>query len=141
MDAVLHKFRRSFGSSTPFFHSLSLDPPTTVEELYRQADIYSTMENNIQATTQTVMFKNQQAEKSSSSRQERSRPRLRKVKAKIKSDPETSLIKERAPTIHPPEYLVQKVVAPHSRPTRFQMACTYPDESCLEKQILVVRLS
>ena len=29
MDAVLQNFRRSFAPSTPFFHSLSLDPSTT----------------------------------------------------------------------------------------------------------------
>ena len=43
-------------SSTHFFHSLSLDPPTTIEELYRRADRYSTLEDNIRATTQTVMI-------------------------------------------------------------------------------------
>ena len=56
MDAVLHNFRRSFGSTTPFFHSLSLDPPTTMEELYRWADKYSTLEDNIRAASQTVMI-------------------------------------------------------------------------------------
>ena len=30
MDAVLQNFRRNFGLSTPFFQSLSLDPPTTM---------------------------------------------------------------------------------------------------------------
>ena len=35
MDVVLQNFRRSFGSLTPFFHSLSLDLPVTMEELYR----------------------------------------------------------------------------------------------------------
>ena len=34
MDAVLQNFRRSFGPTTPFFQSLSLDPPATIEELY-----------------------------------------------------------------------------------------------------------
>ena len=38
MDAVLKNFRRSFGPTTPFFQSLSLYPPITMEELYRQAD-------------------------------------------------------------------------------------------------------
>ena len=56
MDAVLHNFRRSFGPSTPFFHSLSLDSPTTMEELYRRADRYSMLEDNISVTTQTVMI-------------------------------------------------------------------------------------
>ena len=31
MDAVLQNFRRSFGPTTPFFQSLSLDPPITME--------------------------------------------------------------------------------------------------------------
>ena len=47
MDVVLQNFRRSFGSSTPFFHSLSLNLPATMEELYRRADKYSTLEDNI----------------------------------------------------------------------------------------------
>ena len=40
MDAVLHNFRRSFGPTTPFFHSLSLDPPPTMEESYKRANKY-----------------------------------------------------------------------------------------------------
>ena len=62
MDTVLQNFRRSFGPSTPFFHSLSLDPPATMEELYRWANRYSTLEDNIHATTQTVMITNKPAE-------------------------------------------------------------------------------
>ena len=46
IDAVLQSFRRSFGPPTPFFQSLSLDPPATMEELFRQADRYSMLENN-----------------------------------------------------------------------------------------------
>ena len=56
MDAVLQNFRRSFGPTTSFFHSLSLDPPATMEELYRRADKYSTLEDNIRAASQTVMI-------------------------------------------------------------------------------------
>ena len=56
MDAVLQNFRRSFGPTTPFFHSLSLDPPTTMEELYKRVDKYSTLEDNIRVTSQTVMI-------------------------------------------------------------------------------------
>ena len=51
MDTFFQNFRRSFRSSTPFFHSLSLDPPLTMEELYRRADRYSTLEDNIRAVT------------------------------------------------------------------------------------------
>ena len=56
MDVVLQNFRRSFGPTTPFFQSLSLDPPATMEELYRWADKYSTLEDNIRAASQTVMI-------------------------------------------------------------------------------------
>ena len=56
MDAVLQNFRRSFGPTTLFFNSLSLNPPTTMEELYRRADRYSTLEDNIWAASQTVMI-------------------------------------------------------------------------------------
>ena len=55
MDVALQNFKKSFMPSTPFFHSLSLDPPTTMEELYRWVDRYSTLEDNIRAMTQTVM--------------------------------------------------------------------------------------
>ena len=56
MDAVLQNFRRSFGPTTPFFYSLSLNPPATMEELYRWAYKYSTLEDNIRAASQTVMI-------------------------------------------------------------------------------------
>ena len=62
MNEVLHNFRRSFGPSTPFFHSLSLDPLTKMEELYRRADKYSKLEDNIRAATQTVMITSKPAE-------------------------------------------------------------------------------
>ena len=42
--------------SPPFFHSLSLDPSATMEELYNWADRYSTLKDNICAATQTVMI-------------------------------------------------------------------------------------
>ena len=56
MDAVLQNFRRSFGPSTPFFHSLSLDPSATMEELYRRANRNATLEDNIRVATQTFMI-------------------------------------------------------------------------------------
>ena len=62
MDAFLQNFRRSFGPSTPFFHSLSLDPPVTMEELYRRADRYSRLEDNIHAATQSVTITSKPAE-------------------------------------------------------------------------------
>ena len=59
IDVVLQNFRRSFGPSTPLFHSLSLDPPTTMEKLYKRADKYSMLEDNICVATQSVMITNQ----------------------------------------------------------------------------------
>ena len=59
MDAVLQNFRRSFGPTTPYFQSLSLDPPVTMEELYRWADKFSTLEDNVLAASQTVMITTQ----------------------------------------------------------------------------------
>ena len=59
MDAVLQNFRRSFGPTTPFFQSLSLDPPATKEELYQRANKFSTLEDNIRAASQTVMITTQ----------------------------------------------------------------------------------
>ena len=68
MDAIIQNIRRSFGQSTPLFHSLSLDPPTTMEELCRQVDKYLMLEHNIRAATQTVMITNQLTKGNKSSR-------------------------------------------------------------------------
>ena len=62
MDAVLKNFRRSFRLSTSLFQSLSLDPPMTMEELYKWVNRYSMMEDNIHAATQIVMIINQPTE-------------------------------------------------------------------------------
>ena len=59
MDVVLQNFRRSFGSSMPFFQSLSLDPLETMEELYMWVDKYTMLEDNILVETQTVMITSQ----------------------------------------------------------------------------------
>ena len=56
MDVVLQNFRRSFGSTILFFQSLSLDPPATIEELYRRADKFSTLEDNIRDASKTIMI-------------------------------------------------------------------------------------
>ena len=56
MDAVLQNFRRSFGPATSFFQSLSLDLLANMKELYRRADKFSTLEDNIWAASQTVMI-------------------------------------------------------------------------------------
>ena len=53
------KTSRSFGPTSPFFQSLSLDPPATMEELYQWADKFSTLEDNIRAASQTIMITTQ----------------------------------------------------------------------------------
>ena len=68
MDVVLQNIRRNFGPSTIFFQSLSLDPPVIMEELYRRADKYSMLEDNIHVATQTVMITNQSIEEYKPSR-------------------------------------------------------------------------
>ena len=62
MDVVVQNFRRSFEPFTPFFQSLSLDLVTTMEELYRQADRYLMLEDNIHVVTQIVMITNKPTE-------------------------------------------------------------------------------
>ena len=101
MDAVLQNFWRSFGPSTSFFQSLSLDPPATMEELYRWANRYSMLEDNIRAATQSIMITNQSAEgnkplgkKPFKSKEGHSRDRKRSR--------DQSQKKKRAPVVHPP---------------------------------------
>ena len=45
-----------------YFHSLSLDPIETMEELYKWVDKYSMLEDNIRATVPTVMITSQPIE-------------------------------------------------------------------------------
>ena len=56
MDTILQNFRRSFAPSTPFFQALSLKPPPTMEDLYKKADRYATLEDNTRAATQAVVI-------------------------------------------------------------------------------------
>ena len=92
MDAVLQNFRRSFGPTTPFFQSISLDPPATMEELYRWADKYSTLEDNIQATSQTVMITAQSGKAAT-----KSQPEQKGIKSKGQKHPQEQLEKKRDP--------------------------------------------
>ena len=90
MDAVLQNFWRSFGPTTQFFQSLSLDPPATMEELYRRADKFSTLEHNIRATSQTVMITTQSgkptakgsSEQKSNQNKSQKRPKVKSEKCK-----------------------------------------------------------
>ncbi|KAL6312998.1 hypothetical protein AAG906_012405 [Vitis piasezkii] len=53
MDAVLQIFKRSICPGTPFFESLAKKPPTTMDDLFRRANKYSMLEDDIRAPLET----------------------------------------------------------------------------------------
>ena len=55
MDAVLQIFKRSICPDTPFFESLAKKPPTTMDDLFRRANKYSMLEDDVRAATQQVL--------------------------------------------------------------------------------------
>ncbi|RVW21287.1 hypothetical protein CK203_110079 [Vitis vinifera] len=59
MDAVLQIFKRSICPGTPFFESLAKKPPTTMDDLFRRANKYSMLEDDVQAATQQVLVAGQ----------------------------------------------------------------------------------
>ena len=139
MDVVLQNFRRSFEPFTHFFHSLSLNLPMTMEELYGWADRYSTLEDNIRPATQTVMITRNRLR--ATSQWGRSRLSPRKVRAKTERDPVISHIKRGRLCSSPPRTSHTRGSTPHSRLTGFQVACTDLDGSLSEKPICAVQLS
>ncbi|KAL6334311.1 hypothetical protein AAG906_014712 [Vitis piasezkii] len=52
MDAVLQIFKRSICPGTPFFESLAKKPPTTMDDLFRRANKYSMLEDDVRVATQ-----------------------------------------------------------------------------------------
>ena len=101
MDAVLQNFRKSFGLTTPFFQSLSLNPPATMEELYRRADKYSTLEDNIWAASQTVMITAQ-----SNKAATKSQPEQKGSQSKGQQPPRIVRKEKGTSLIHPPQHLL-----------------------------------
>ncbi|RVW67553.1 hypothetical protein CK203_062355 [Vitis vinifera] len=55
MDAVLQIFKRSICPGTPFFESLAKKPPTTMDDLFRRANKYSMLEDDVRVATQQVL--------------------------------------------------------------------------------------
>nr|CAN70850.1 hypothetical protein VITISV_039360 [Vitis vinifera] len=55
MDVVLQIFKRSICPGTPFFESLAKKPPTTMDDLFRRANKYSMLEDEVRAATQQVL--------------------------------------------------------------------------------------
>ena len=121
MDAVLKNFRRSFGPTTSFFQSLSLDPPATMEELYRRADKFSTLEDNIWAASQTVMITTQSGKPApkGSSEQKGSQNKGQK-----RSDVQSEKRKE-PPQFTPLNITYDRLLPLIYGPPRFQVAPSY----------------
>ena len=55
MDVVLQIFKRSICPGTPFLESLAKKSHVTMDDLFRQANKYSMLEDNVQTNTQQVL--------------------------------------------------------------------------------------
>lgn len=51
MDVVLQIFKRNICLSMPFFESLAKKSPSTMDDLFKRANKYSMLENDVHATT------------------------------------------------------------------------------------------
>ena len=51
MNAILHIFKRNISPSTPFFESLAKKSPAMMDDLFRQADKYFMLKDNVQVAT------------------------------------------------------------------------------------------
>ena len=58
MDGILQIFKWSICSSTPFFESLAKKSLVTMDDLFRWANKYSMLEDNVWAATQQVLVTN-----------------------------------------------------------------------------------
>ena len=63
MDANLQIFKRSISPDTPFFESLTKKPPTSMDDLFRWADKYAMLKDDVQATSQQYLVTNQPTKK------------------------------------------------------------------------------
>ena len=55
MDALLQAFKRSIGLRTPFFESFFKKLSKTIDDLFRRADKYAMLEEDLQAATSLVL--------------------------------------------------------------------------------------
>ena len=60
MDVVLQIFK-SICPGTPFFESLAKKPPITMDNLFRHANKYSMLEDDVRAATQKILVTGQLA--------------------------------------------------------------------------------
>ena len=58
MDVVLQIFKRSICPGTPFFESLAKKPPAMMDDLFKRANKYSMLEDNVHVATQQVLVTN-----------------------------------------------------------------------------------
>ncbi|KAL6313468.1 hypothetical protein AAG906_005414 [Vitis piasezkii] len=58
MDAILQIFKRNICLSTLFFESLAKKPPTTMNDLFKRANKYCMLENDVYMATQQVLVTN-----------------------------------------------------------------------------------
>ena len=49
MDAILQIFKQNICSGTPFFKFLAKKPPVTMDDLFRWANKFSMLEDNVRA--------------------------------------------------------------------------------------------
>ena len=55
IDPVLQIFKRNICSGTPLFESLTKKPPSTMDNLFKRANKYSMLEDDVHAATQQVL--------------------------------------------------------------------------------------
>ena len=58
MDTILQIFKRNIYPGTPFFESLAKKLPTTMDDLFKPANKYSMLEDDIWVATQLVLVTN-----------------------------------------------------------------------------------
>lgn len=58
MDTILQIFKRSICPGMPFFESLSKNPPATMDDLFKRANKYSLLEDDVRVATQQVLVTN-----------------------------------------------------------------------------------
>ena len=51
MEVILQIFKQSICSGMPFFESLAKKPPATMDDLFRQADKYFMLKDDVQVAT------------------------------------------------------------------------------------------
>ena len=109
-----------------------------MEELYKRADRYSTLEDNICAATQIVMIISKPTESNKSMRKKSFESKEGQSKNRKQSRDQSQ--KKREPQqCNPPEHLIREAAIPPSRLARFEVACIDLNRSLSEKPISAMR--